>query len=302
MITRRMAKFCGAQSPLATCAALLLVSVLTSILLWSSFGWVRPGQAAISSQGPKRAKGGGHKGPGARGGYGPGFYNHSGCLYVHLGDGGLFEMTTVDEFKVNESLSLEALEFETSRCRCPSGTHAGKLTFSYKFAKNKRIDSIIVAMRILPTDSEGYWEVSQANLTITRADIERKRTFPLRLPAIYAGSAYSYSCSRLTMSTQPKRRGQDNNETRTDPMATISLPRFQLQPFEELKSTIFAASYDCSSWFTIPGLMGLILILFTTAVTVIGVVLLKGIEANDYKFNKEGLQFTQAQMEANKVR
>lgn len=289
------------QGSLMASTALLLVSVAASILLWSGLDLVRPGHAAISSSPSQRTKNNRVAADLHGRDYGPGFYNHSGCLYAHLGEGGHFEMTTADEFRVNETLDWDRLDFEAAKSRCPSLTQSGKLTFSYKFPKNKRIGSIVVTMRILPTDNEGYWEVGQANLTVNRADTERKRTFALRLPGIYAGSAYSYSCSELLMSTLPKRRNLDN-ETKTDPMATIVLPRFQLQPFGELKSSVFAASYDCSSWLTIPGLMGLILIVFMMMVTVIGVLLLKGIETNDFKFNKEGLQFTQAQMETNKMR
>lgn len=231
--------------------------------------------------------------------YGPGFFNHSGCLYAYIG-GGQFQMTTADGFKINETLDLDSLEFESSKTKCVGTTQAGKFTFSFKLNENKRVNALIVSMRIIPIDSQGYWEVSQANLTVTRADIDRKRTFPLRLPALYAGSDYSYSCSALSLSTMPKRKV--DNETRADPLATVTLERFQLQPFAELERVVFAKSYDCSSWITIPGFMGLVLILFMLFVTVIGTVLLKNIDTNDFKFNKEGLLFTQSQMETNKNR
>lgn len=288
----------GGLSPLMTCTALLLLSVVASILLWSSLGFIRPGQAAKASQ-TSRSK----NNKITKKGYGPGFYNHSGCLYAHLGDEGHFEMTTADEFRINETLDLDTLEFDSSKSKCSSQTQSGKLSFSFKLSKNKRIGSIAVTMRILPTDTGGYWQVSQANLTVTRADIERKRTFALKMPAIHAGAAYSYSCSELVLTTQPKRRQPADNETsRADPMATLVLPRFQLQPFGELETRIFATSYDCANWFTISGVMGLLLVLFMALVTVLSVLLLKDIETNDFKFNKEGLQFTQAQMETNKTR
>lgn len=209
-------------------------------------------------------------------------------------------MTTADGFKINETLELGSLEFENSKSRCTSATSTGKLTFSFKLDENKRISSLTVSMRISPTDSYGYWDVNQANLTITRADIDRKRTFPLRLPGIYAGSDNSYSCSVLPLTTIPKRKM--DNETKADPLAMITLERFQLQPSAELERYVFARSHDCSSWMTIPGFMGLVLISFMLFVTVIGIVLLKNIVTNDFKFNKEGLLFTQSQMETNKNR
>lgn len=231
--------------------------------------------------------------------YGKGFFNHSGCLYAHIG-GGQFEMTTADGFKINETLELSELDFESTKTKCVGLAQPGKFTFSFKLPRNKKINSLIVSMRIFPTDSEGYWEVTQANLTITRADIDRKRNFPLRLPGIYAGGDYSYSCNELLLATLPKRK--TDNETRADPMAVVTLERFQLQPFAELKRVVFAKSYDCSNWITIPGSMGLVLILFMLVVTVIGTVLLKNIDTNDFKFNKEGFMFTQSQMESNKNR
>lgn len=231
--------------------------------------------------------------------YGPAFLNHSGCLYAYIG-GGQFFMTTADEFKINETLDLDKLEFEQSKTRCVGRMQTGKLAFSFKFEKNDRINSLTVSMRIAPSTTGGYWDVSQANLTVTRADIERKRTFPLRAASIYASSDHSYSCNELKLVTSPKRKM--DNETRADPFAMVILERFQLQPFGELKRHVFAESYDCSGWITIPGVMGLVLILFMLAVTVLGTILLKGIETNDFKFSKEGLRFTQSQLETHKIR
>lgn len=276
---------------------IILLSLVTgALIVLSGFEITRPSLAAIQSANLKKSSSSNNR---AFGRYGPGFYNHSGCLYVHIGDNGLFEMTTADDFKVNETLELSSLDFEEQKSRCREETKSGKLTFTYKFPKNERIGSIMISMRILPTDNGGYWEVSQANLTVTRADIERKRTFPMRLSNMYAGRDYSYSCSQLVMTTLPRRQKSDN-DTKVDPYASVTLPRFQLQPFEQMKDYVFAPSYDCSVWMTIPGLMGFILILFMTIVTIIGVSLLKSIETNDFKFQKEGLQFTQAQMELSK--
>ena len=230
--------------------------------------------------------------PGAR----AGFFNHTGCLYAFV-DGGNFQMTTADGDSIGETLNTESLSFESNKARCASQTQSGKLVLSFDL-NQKKIKSVTISMRILLSELRSYWEINQANLTVTRADIDRKRTFPLKLPNIYATSDYSYSCNELVLHT--KFRKKPDNETRPDPRAKITLKRFQLQPFEELPNFVFAPSYDCSRWMTIPGYTGLILVLFMTIVTTVGTVCLKRIETNDFKYNREGLLFTQSQIESSK--
>jgi len=213
--------------------------------------------------------------------------------------GGTFEMITADEATVNETLDMSLIDFEESRSRCVKERNAGKVSFSFKIENNKKVSSVSVSMRISPIDKYGYWRVNQANLTIIRADIERKRTFQLKIPSMYSAADYSYSCSELELNTVYRKKGQDN-ETKFEPSARITLERFQLQPFGELERKIFAPSYDCSAWMTIPEVMGLILVLFIIVVTSIGAILLKRIETNDFKFTREGILFTQAQVESSK--
>lgn len=218
-----------------------------------------------------------------------GFYNHTGCLYAHM-NGGNFHMITAEGDEIDESLELDSLKFEKSRCLSENET--GKIGFSFKIKDKSKIKSISIAMRIFSSASEGFWEVSQANLTWIRADKDKRRTIPLGISNIYAGSSFSYSCSKLVLVTQPRKR-TDNETT----MAQITIERFQLQPFPELEKVVFAPSFDCAKWISIPGAMGLILVLFMTLVTVIGTIYLQKIETNDFKYNKEGLLFTQSQME-----
>lgn len=230
--------------------------------------------------------------------YGPGFFNHSGCLYLYM-EGGSFEMITADEARVNETLEVDSIEFDRSKTKCVREKNPGRVSFSFKLSGNKKVSSVAIAMRVTPIDKYGYWAVSQANLTITRADIDRKRTFQLGLSTMYSAADHSYSCGRLKLETMYNRRKQEN-DTKVDPSATIALNKFQLQPFPELEHVIFAPSYDCSVWVTIPEIMGLILVLLVVAVTALGAVSLKRIDTNDFKFSKEGLLFTHTQMETSK--
>lgn len=233
---------------------------------------------------------------GARRGYGPGFFNDSGCMYLYM-DGAEFEMLTADGKKINETLDLKALSYNATKTKCVKDKTPGKVTFSFK-VDNEQVNSVLVSMRVMPVDKYGYWIVSQANMTITRNDLDLRRTFQVKVPNIYSAATYSYSCSRLELQTMYRKK--QFNDTKVDPSATLTLKRFQLQPFPELKHLVFAASYDCFNWITIPELMGLILIVFMITITIIGVIPLARIVTNDFKFTKEGLMFTQSQLESTK--
>lgn len=231
--------------------------------------------------------------------YGNGFFNHSGCMYSYL-EGGEFSLRTADGDTIIEELDINELSYDSAKSKCIGEVTPGKLVFGFKFDGKKKIKSMVISMKISPSPSEGTWEISQANLTITRADIDRKRTFGLRVAELYASLSHSYSCSSLTLNTIPKRKADFNETGKLEPRGSVTLQRFQIQPFQELERTVFGPSYDCSSWFTVVGVMGLGLILFMTVVALIGVKCLLSIETNDYKYNREGIKFTQSQMESNK--
>lgn len=232
--------------------------------------------------------------------YGDGFLNHSRCLYTYL-DGGELELHTADGDVVLEDLDTKLLIYDSARTKCVNAGDPGKVVFHFKTDEKSKIKLITVGMRIVPSLSEGIWEISQANLTIVSAETERKRTFPLRIWDMYASLSHSYSCNELNLQTLPKKR-PSNESGFGEPRAFLTLRRFQLQPFAELENYIFAPSFDCSTWFSIPGIMGFALILFMITVTIIGTILLQNINTNDFKYNKEGIQFTQSQMESNKQR
>lgn len=231
--------------------------------------------------------------------YGKGFFNHTGCLYSYL-EGGFLQMHTADEIIVQEEFDTESLTYDPIKSKCTNENEPGKIVFTFKTEDRDRIKSATISMKIVPSLSEGYWEIGQANITIARADIDRKKTFPLRVSEMYASLRHSYSCKDLMLESYQKKKPA--NETgRNEPRVQISLKRFQLQPFSESEDTVFNPSFDCAVWITIPGLMGLILIAFMTVVAMIGINLLSNIDTNDFKNNKEGQLFTQSQMESNKL-
>lgn len=233
-------------------------------------------------------------------GYGKGFFNHTGCLYANLG-GGRIKLNTDDGQVINEKLGVETLNYDSDKSECNSSTtEPSKLAFAFTNDKGI-IKSVAIVMKIVPSISEGYWEIEQANMTFIRTinDVDKKRTMPLRVRNMYAGLQFSYSCQELKLHTVHKKKSENSTE-KVEPKGTITLERFQLQPFPELKRHVFAASYDCTTWFTLPGIMGLILVLFMTTATVIGVNFLQKITTNDFKYNKEGQLFTQSQMDSMK--
>lgn len=208
-------------------------------------------------------------------------------------------MTTADGDLIEEELNLDKLTYDSAKTRCTNNNEPGKVVFSFKIDAKSKIKTVTLSMRIASSLSEGYWEISHANLTITRADIDRKRTFPLRVSEMYASLTHSYSCAKLDLQTQHRKKS-DNETGRIEPHAKITLDRFQLQPFPELESVVFGPSFDCSTWFSVPSFMGLVLILFMTTIIIIGVHFLQKMETNDFKYSKEGQLFTQSQVAANK--
>jgi len=242
--------------------------------------------------------------------YGQGFLNHSACLYAYL-EAASLQLSTGQGEMVSEPLNLKSLVLDQSKSKCvdEATNQPAKLAFSLKPTKSARIKSVGVSMRIEWSPSEGYWQVSQANLTISRADTDRRRTFALVLDQVYASLLHSYSCNRLLLQSSPKRRHP--NETaaaaattlqmgKHEPTASLLLHRFQLQPFGELERELFAPSFDCSVWLSTPVLSALALVVFCALVVAISVEQLAKVEANEFKFSKEGMWFTQSQMEANK--
>lgn len=241
-----------------------------------------------------------------------GFYNHSGCLYAYM-EGATFDMITADGLNINEDIGKELLTYDKSKTQCLSRidkkkrdgefSEAAKLVFSFRMDDRvKSIKLISISMRIVESKNEGYWEISQANMTITRADIDKKRTFRLKLPYdVSAGLDYSYSCNRLTLHTLHRAK-TDNETSRVEPHASISLLRFQVQPFGELRNHVFAASFDCSRFVTLPLVMGSLLVGFMILVCIVGVYNLVSFENIDFKFSKESISFTQSQRDTHRDR
>lgn len=227
--------------------------------------------------------------------YGPGFYNHTDCLYAYQ-EGGKFELLMADGKTFNQNLTLDDLSYDSSKSQCVDGSKPGKVTFSYNIGK--KIKSIQVSMAIRFSSDRTTWSVSQANLTVYRTG---KRTHPILVQDIYAASDHSYSCSRLTLESYQRKKTDLNETGKLEPRASITLNRFQLQPFGASENFVFSESYDCSVWFSTPTLLGFILIIFMFALGIGPIYYLLNIEPGDFKYTKKAQQFTQSQLESNKI-
>lgn len=231
-------------------------------------------------------------------GYGDGFYNHSKCLYVYIG-GGEFGMITADGIEVNENLTTKSLIFNPNKTSCLTEEKDGRVAFTFKLNDDHVIKSISISMKIFSKPRQSIWGIHKMDLTVLRED-GRKKTFQLEVEReIYAGKDFSYSCNDLQLETRWKST-PGANETKGEPHGWLSLQRFQLQPFPESPERIFADSFDCAVWFTIPTLLGFILFIFMLSLGIYPAYLLANIEPGDFKYVKEGQQFTQTQMESSK--
>lgn len=110
--------------------------------------------------------------------------------------------------------------------------------------------------------------------------------FSLRPTEISASDEHSFSCVDLELrSTKPK----DQKYT-----LILKLKRLQVQPFKlpDNKKKVFADSYDCSTWFTIPLWIGFLVILFFTTILAFGVYALMDIKTPDRFENPKGKTIT----------
>lgn len=226
--------------------------------------------------------------------YPPNFFNKDGCLYAYMDDGGHYQITFPDATETQKG-SLGKIVYDKATT-CTKSLEPGKLVVTFNTNDNN-MESMTVTLQIKPSPSEGYWEVDKATLEIVPIN---RSGFPdvkydLKPVDIYAGQSFSYSCSQLVL--------QNMITAKADPHFKLTLKRFQLQPFAELPDRIFAPSYDCAVWFTLPVIMGAILMLFILFTVLIGVSLLleQGNQTGDLKFSKQGgMLMNQAQLDATK--
>lgn len=224
--------------------------------------------------------------------YPPNFHNQTDCLYAYMEDG-QYQITFPDAEAQRGALTKIQYDKKTA---CTQGLQPGYLVVEFNTADNN-MESMSIEFTIKQSPSEGYWEVNKAILKIvpSNKNIFPSDTIELKPVDIYAGQSFSYSCNQLVL--------QNLKPLKDGPLFRLSLKRFQLQPFAELPNVVFAPSYDCSVWITLPVIMGFLLIIFITFTVMMGVYLMMelGNQTSDLKFSKQGgMLMNQAQLDATK--
>lgn len=225
------------------------------------------------------------------------------CLFLYT-EGGQYNITfnNGDHPERGGILPIAHAVEEDSKSSCFSENNPNA-TFAIKFSDgmdNNFMESMLFEFHMRKTHD--FWEVHDIVLTINPtgpwpADIPKVvRLLP---DDLYASNGFSYSCNNLTLSKRPSR---ENKETDNNVRYSISFSRFQLQPFK-VDGRIFAQSYDCSVWLTLPMIMGFLLVLFITLTVIIVIYLMVelGAQTKDLKFSKQGgMLMNQAQLESTK--
>lgn len=113
-----------------------------------------------------------------------------------------------------------------------------------------------------------------------------KQPLDLKDSIMTASSGFSFSCSKLKLySPLP------SNTT----LITVQLQieRFQIQPFfTENPRKIFADSFDCATWFTIPLWVGVFFLILFSAILALGIMMLFSIKTMDRFENPKGKTIT----------
>lgn len=225
------------------------------------------------------------------------FYNHNNCLFANMGNTGDYyiNIPAIPEIQKGQIQNIN-IDDTQSYCYKDSQTSA-KLVMSSQINDNYMY-SMKIEFELGPPSTVGFWEIKTANLTINpvNSKLFTNEVIPLKTTDMYAGRSFSYSCGTLTL---------QNAFTNKDGITfKINLYRFQVQPFEyNNPKYVFAPSFDCEVWLTIPQISGLILVLFVTFIAMIGVYLIaeQGNQNGDLKFSKQGgMLLNQAQLDATK--
>lgn len=224
--------------------------------------------------------------------YPPNFQNVSGCLLNYMNDG-QYRITFLDAPEEQSGqLAISKMSLDSS-----SSCTFLKLNFD---VNDNNVQSISLEFTVRKSPNSGFWDVEKTTMKITPNNNQmiKSNTFELKpINDLFAPMSKSYSCSNLVL--------QNINPTKDGPHFKITLKRFQLQPFGDASPLyVFAPSRDCSTWLTMPQIMGFLLVLFIIFTALFGVYLLLelGNQQGDIKFSKQGgMLMNQAQLDATKA-
>lgn len=134
-------------------------------------------------------------------------------------------------------------------------------------------------------DGDWYLNDKKSQIVLSGQDIQG--TYKFQDSELEAANQFSFSCSSFSVRS-------DNSSRNAENLMELRIKRFQVQPFtldKELKM-IFADSFDCSTWFTIPVWVGFLVTLLFTAILSFGVYGVMSIKTPDRFENPKGKTIT----------
>lgn len=115
-------------------------------------------------------------------------------------------------------------------------------------------------------DGDWYLNEAKSKIDVSIPKKGQASFIPMNV-MLEAANAFSFSCGDLIISTyRPKKEGEE--EEADGYSMQLRMKRFQVQPFgkDVQRKIIFADSWDCSVWFTIPLIVGLVVTIFFIAI------------------------------------
>ena len=155
------------------------------------------------------------------------------------------------------------------------------LSLSFRGATNAEIAlTLVVRVR-----DQHYWYLDENRTEVVVTANNKKYEFSLKKTPVTAGHSFSFSCSQLRL--------HSGRATVDQPQyLDLVISRFQLQPFNATARQVFADSFDCATWFTIPLWTGFLVTLLFTAILSFGVFALLNIKTPDRFENPKGKTIT----------
>jgi hypothetical protein len=155
------------------------------------------------------------------------------------------------------------------------------LSLTFSSPSNQRI----VLKLVVRVRSRHHWQLDESSSRVQVEDGGKTFDFNVTRSEVSAGDTFSFSCSRLRLKSG---RATLKYPQRLD----LVISRFQLQPFKGSEKRVFADSFDCATWFTIPLWTGFLVTLLFTAILSFGVYALLGIKTPDRFENPKGKTIT----------
>ncbi|XP_076362649.1 V-type proton ATPase subunit S1-like [Tachypleus tridentatus] len=195
----------------------------------------------------------------------PGFMNYSGCMLMYYKN-----LTVTVDVKdgtnassIIQSLGLPSSPNNNSFC----GNTSARLIIDFK--PEDSLSKFVLELNF--SKPHGSWWLEEAVITVSSDKINQNETaVTLRTESIGGASGFSYSCGSLLL---------QNANLSDEVIVQIKFNVFQVQVFDV--QGVFSDSFDCTTFFTIPTWMGILVVLIFSIILACGIQLLFGIHTMD---------------------